>query len=384
MLWTHVLPSSLSRSKSFALFVPFVRNLSQGRRVITKNLLDTIPQHLDHKIGVISTHSDIYHNLALEDYLYSNVSFTDSACILLIWIDEPCVVIGRHQNPWAELVTKYCLTKGIKVARRSSGGGTVFHDKGNINFSFITNRKSYNRRNNLTLLSDHLNHLPNVNCQISPREDIVTETVRDGEKITAKVSGTAAKLSSKNAYHHCTLLVNSNLENLRKCLRKSLPPSFTNRATSSVPSPIVNITSLTGDHKVSTTDIADSFINSFTPKVFEIFPSETTVPGIEGKVATLSSWDWVYGKTPKFILKRDFNHEVDPFTIEICVNHGLVDSFIVSSIEKPCFKLKVEGSRFDPESLKDNLLMWSLIEDDLVWCSNVVKGLDTLLVECIV
>ena len=156
------------------------------------------------------------------------------------------------------------------------------------------------------------------------------------------------------------------------------------RATSSVPSPIVNVASLVGETLCSPNSIIDSFLNSFSTKVYEIYPNETTVPGIQGKVSTFSSWEWIYGKTPKFTLKREFNHDVDPFTIEICVNHGQVDSFTVRSLEKPCFKLKVEGSRFEPESLKDSLLMWSLIEDDLIWCSNVVKGLDVLLNECIV
>lgn len=362
------------------------RNASSSNRPSVKeDVLSLLPDTIDSKIGLVSTSNCIYHNLALEDYIYSKASFTDRGCILLIWLDDPCVVIGRHQNPWAELITNHCKRKNITIARRSSGGGTVYHDKGNINFSFMTNRKCYDRKKNLSLLCDHLNQLPNVNCFISPREDIVTNITRDGSPVVAKVSGTAAKLSSKNAYHHCTLLVNSDLNQLRACLRKSLPESFVNRATSSVPSPIVNVSSLVGkDETVTTRSIVDSFMQSFTPDAFEISPDEKTVPLINDKVHNFSSWNWIYGKTPKFTLKREFNSEADPFSIEINVNHGLIDSVLIVSLEKASYKFKLEGERFDTDQLKDHLLLWSITEEDAIWSSNVVEGLDTLLDECIV
>ena len=158
-----------------------------------------------------------------------------------------------------------------------------------------------------------------------------------------------------------------------------------NRATSSVPSPIVNISSLVGENESVTTDsVVDSFMQSFTSNAFEITPSENTVPQIGEKVSSFSSWNWIYGKTPKFTLKRDFNSEVDPFSIEINVNHGLIDSVLITSLEKTSFKLKLEGERFDVDHLKDHLLLWSVTEDDAIWSSNVVKGLDALLDECIV
>ncbi|KAF8795650.1 Lipoyltransferase 1 like protein [Argiope bruennichi] len=106
-----------------------------------------------HNSIIISQSYDIFQNLALENWLYTSCDFsTSNISVLLMWFNEPSVVIGRHQNPWIECAVKFCETNGINIARRNSGGGTVYHDLGNLNLSFLTSRKDYNRKRNLELV----------------------------------------------------------------------------------------------------------------------------------------------------------------------------------------------------------------------------------------
>lgn len=122
----------------------------------------------------ISQSSDIFTNLALEDWLYKNFDFINHH-ILLLWRNSPTVVIGRHQNPWLEANTAALAENGIQIARRNSGGGTVYHDEGNLNMTFFTPRELYNRKNNLELVSRALFREYGLNTEISPREDLMVD-----------------------------------------------------------------------------------------------------------------------------------------------------------------------------------------------------------------
>lgn len=122
----------------------------------------------------ISQSKDIFTNLAVEDWLYHNSDFNNHH-ILMLWQSDPCVVIGRHQNPWLEAnmpelsdITKY----GVKLARRNSGGGTVYHDNGNLNLTFFTSRERYNLKYNLEIISRSLFRDYNLKLNISPRNDL--------------------------------------------------------------------------------------------------------------------------------------------------------------------------------------------------------------------
>ncbi|XP_067889461.1 lipoyltransferase 1, mitochondrial isoform X2 [Heterodontus francisci] len=98
-----------------------------------------------------SVSTDVYENLALEDWLHEYVQRQDRE-VLLLWRNCPAVVIGRHQNPWQECNLKLMRDQGVQLSRRRSGGGTVYHDLGNINLTFFTSKKRYDRRGNLELV----------------------------------------------------------------------------------------------------------------------------------------------------------------------------------------------------------------------------------------
>ena len=123
----------------------------------------------------ISTCRNIYYNLALEDWIYNHVDFSAKQTVLLLWRNQPCVVIGRHQNPWAECKIKKCLTHGVDVARRRSGGGTVFHDLGNLNCTFFTHKNKYDRPLNLEILAEALRSTWNLDVTASDRDDLILD-----------------------------------------------------------------------------------------------------------------------------------------------------------------------------------------------------------------
>ncbi len=228
-----------------------------------------------------SQSTDVYQNLALEDWIDANVDLQQRS-ILLLWRNRPAVVIGRHQNPWTECNLQAMRRAEIPLARRRSGGGTVFHDLGNLNLTFFTSKKGYDRQRNLKVITEALRRIcPGLDVQATDRFDILLNghlkiSGREGgrasvgqdkrlvqlersqlqvpESTAAETSnkvlllftlllmfaGTASRLSRKSSYHHCTLLHSADRSALAAVLRPSCPGIISN-ATPSVPSPVANL-----------------------------------------------------------------------------------------------------------------------------------------------
>lgn len=128
----------------------------------------------------MSQSTDIYTNLALEDWMYRNMDFSKHH-VMMVWRNEPCVVIGRHQNPWLEANIPLLNEKEIALARRNSGGGTVYHDRGNLNITFFTPRERYDRKYNLELIKRALFRDFGIRSIINERQDLI---VRDKYKVS--------------------------------------------------------------------------------------------------------------------------------------------------------------------------------------------------------
>lgn len=164
----------------------------------------------------LSPFNNIYQNLCLEDYFlrHSEEEF------ILFYINEPCVVMGNFQNPWLETNLPLLTEHEVCLARRQSGGGTVFHDEGNLNFCFFRNK-------NILTEEDKNSHLKMIRDLLADK-GIVTEKlpksgmvfIKDDTKY--KFSGEAFKQTKERSFHHGTLLVQSDLKRLEDCLSPSL------------------------------------------------------------------------------------------------------------------------------------------------------------------
>ncbi|XP_053471983.1 lipoyltransferase 1, mitochondrial [Ictalurus furcatus] len=280
------------------------------------------------KVGLIlkSSSTDIFQNLALEDWIHDCVDMQRRS-VLFLWRNAPVVVIGRHQNPWQECNLELLRRTGIPVARRRSGGGTVYHDLGNINMTFFSSKKKYDRMKNLGVVTGALKALrPNLDVCATERFDIVLNGCY-------KISGTAARLGRTAAYHHCTLLCSADRSVLSSVLKSSCTGIKSN-ATPSVPSPVTNLSD--HDPTLAPDSLMDAIASRYNKDfdldspVLTVDPgSEVLMPGIHKMTSDLKNWDWVYGKTPKFSICTSFMVENTKVGLEIDIKNGFVETCVM-------------------------------------------------------
>uniref|UniRef100_A0A0N4ZYK4 BPL/LPL catalytic domain-containing protein n=1 Tax=Parastrongyloides trichosuri TaxID=131310 RepID=A0A0N4ZYK4_PARTI len=245
----------------------------------------------------ISKSQCIYRNLAFEEQLFRNHDLNKGNAIFM-WSNEPSVVIGRHQNPWVEINIPYVLENNISIARRHSGGGTVYHDLGNLNISILTEHSRHCRPKNLSMLSEILNKKYGTNIVPNSRDDMI---LMPGER---KISGTAARISKGRAYHHLTLLVDVNLSILKEALKSPWIHLIQTNATRSVPAKAVGFLKQEVED-INVNDVKNTLINGLYKtnignlNVYEINPNRDDEID-ENDLKLLQSWEWIYGKTPKF------------------------------------------------------------------------------------
>jgi len=238
---------------------------------------------------------DPYYNLALEEYLLTHVK--KGECILYLWRNEKTVVIGRNQNPWKECKLQELEDFGGKLVRRLSGGGAVFHDLGNLNFTFLMNKDDYNLIKQQDVIVKAVNQL-NIPAVINGRNDI---TVED-----RKFSGNAFYTDGVNAYHHGTILVNVNMGDLSKYLNVS-KDKLVSKGVASVKSRVVNLTeydkSLTIDKMRK--EIMKAFESLYGLVAEEMDMSIIAEEDLMLRRNRFSSWEWNYGK------KLDFDYIIE-------------------------------------------------------------------------
>ncbi|KAL5517919.1 hypothetical protein EMCRGX_G003563 [Ephydatia muelleri] len=268
-----------------------------------------------------STSHNVWVNLSFEDWILSKVDLTCRR-ILFLWRNSPCVVIGRHQNPWLETNIAVLRDKGVLLARRRSGGGAVYHDLGNMNCTVFTHRQDYDRERNLQLVCEALNRGWGLDLSVNKHHDIIS-----GNQL--KVSGSSSKLAKDSAFHHFTLLLCADTANMTTLLRPAPLLSLTNTsATLSRRSSTLNLSSRSHDitWDAACSHIASAFYSAHDitltnqQRMVEVEPGEEgRFPGISKMADELKDWYWIYGKTPKFTLKAEnefkFGHLV--FTAEV-------------------------------------------------------------------
>ena len=230
---------------------------------------------------------DPYHNLAIEQYLMETVG--EDTCILYLWQNRHTVVIGRNQNAWGECRTTELNRDGGHLARRLSGGGAVYHDLGNLNFTFLVSKKNYDLQKQLQVIVTACRNL-GLNAEVSGRNDVTI----GGRKF----SGNAFYDSKGQAYHHGTLLVHVDMAKLGQYLMPS-KAKLQSKGVDSVRSRVVNLTELCPDLTIDRMkeEMLKAFQEVYGMESKELSAAELDRDYVNRLEERNASWDWNYGKS---------------------------------------------------------------------------------------
>lgn len=245
---------------------------------------DVAPLRDGVRLAVADTNSaSIFENLAAEESLMRGLALDKDQCLILFYVNRPCVVVGRNQNIFQEVSLRRARSDKVAVARRASGGGTVFHDAGNLCLSFLTHRARYAPEVTVQLLRMALS----VCCGVAPARLTTTgrhDLFLDGKKIT----GSAMRVQRDIAYHHCTLLVNSPPAALGRYLHpEGEYAAFKTTSVGSVRSPVTTLCEAqcipAAPHAVETlkADLADFFLAQGTAVLDAAAPTELSVAELQ-------------------------------------------------------------------------------------------------------
>ena len=263
-----------------------------------------------------NTHTNPYFNLATEEYLLKN--FNDS--IFMLWRDEPCIVVGKNQNTYAEVNIDAVKKNNIPVVRRLSGGGAVFHDLGNLNFTFIENDSgSFNDFRKFTQpIIDVLKNL-SVNAEFSGRNDLTI----DGKKF----SGNAQYNYRNRILHHGTLLFSSNITDLSSYLKVN-PLKFKDKSVKSVRSRVTNISSHL-EEPISILDFKKMIFdylrtsNNHDNSFYEF--TDQDINNIQKLVdEKYSTWDWNFGTSPNYNFTNEEKFACGHVQFNLNVEKGII------------------------------------------------------------
>lgn len=233
-------------------------------------------------------------NLARDGYFLENNKKGD--VILYFYVNKNAVIIGRNQNAWKECSIANMDADGVQLVRRHSGGGAVFHDNGNLNFSFITDEKHYDLNRQMRVILNAVSKL-GLKAELSGRNDITV----DGKKF----SGNAFSLAKGNRSHHGTILVNADLAKLSNylCVSKE---KMRSKGIDSVRARVCNICELSSGLTVEAMRrlVIESFIEEYGAASEYVFDG-TALAEVEERRERLASWEWRFGKTPQFDFETD-------------------------------------------------------------------------------
>jgi lipoate---protein ligase len=293
-------------------------------------------------------------NLAIEEHILRNLDINET--YLLFYINEPSIIIGKNQNTVEEINTEYVEGNGIKVVRRLSGGGAVYHDLGNLNFSFITKDDGNSFHNFAKFTEPVIKALAKlgVNAELSGRNDILV----DGKKI----SGNAQFSTKGRMFSHGTLMLNLNLDHVAASLRVK-KDKIESKGIKSVRSRVANIV----DYLAEPISIED-FRSLLLTHIFEesgevqeyVMTEEDWKTIHEISEQRYQNWNWNYGNSPKFNLQNSHRFPIGSIDIRLEVNKGVIenckiygDFFGVGDVNE--IEEKLTGIRYERSEIEQAL-----------------------------
>lgn len=258
-----------------------------------------------------------YYNLAFEEYVLKNMP--DDEEYVLLWQNAPAVIVGRFQNTLAEINTKFVKERGIKVVRRMSGGGAVYHDLGNLNYTFIVKHspdKLLNFKKYTVSVMKVLKELK-VDVEFKGRNDLTIK----GKKF----SGNAQYITKNRLLHHGTLLYSSNLDDLEEALNVSAD-KIESKGIKSVRSRVTNIC----DHLQEDIGL-QKFKELLLESIFNLANIKTKrlVPEDQAQIKELvktkySTWKWNFGESPAYNLSRTKRFNSGKVELKLYVKDGII------------------------------------------------------------
>lgn len=287
--------------------------------------------------------TDPFYNQALEEYLFTHVAEE----LFYLWRNQPVVVVGRYQNICREVSVPLLRRQGIPVVRRISGGGTVYHDLGNINYTYILS--SHGLVDYAACLDPVLTALRDMGLAAS--QSGICDIVIDKKKI----SGSGQRSAKGRLLHHGTLLFQTELNQLQEITMQHKNLCFKTKSTPSAVCAVTNI----HDYLQQPMRIAEFQEALLTRIVGQNAKPLTLTAAQQEEVQRLrqekyQSWEWTWGKTPDFTYEKKGLFLGQPLTVSYGVHKG-----IISHIKMQCVALDTEkaehtllGSCFDPEKLE--------------------------------
>ena len=300
--------------------------------------------------------NDPRYNLAFEEYCFKYLPRDED--YLLLWINSPAIIIGKNQNTIEEVNSEYIKMKGIQVVRRITGGGAVYHDLGNLNFSIITNAEGSKidfKKYNISILEALIKL--GVKCELSGRNDITIE----GKKF----SGIAQSIWKDRVLNHGTLLFNTELDVLNNALNVK-KDKIESKGVKSVKSRVTNIK----DHLNVDVDIeefreilARSILNTDDVEAKTLKLNEEQLQEIDKLFQEkYSTWEWNYGSSPPFNYKNYRRFPFGSVEVRLEVKHGSIS------------ECKIYGDFFGTEDI-------SILEKRLIGQKYEKEGLGKFLKE---
>ena len=263
-------------------------------------------------------------NLATEDWIFNTLN--PDSHTLFLWRNSETVVIGRSQNPWVECKNDKMEADDVFLARRQSGGGAVFHDLGNTNFTFLSPSDAYDQEANFTVIINALKKL-GIDATLSGRNDMQV-----GDR---KISGSAFRHAADRSFHHGTLLVNANMQKLGDYLNPH-PLKLKAKGIKSVRARVANLVDF--NEAINHETLSDAIIEAFceyhgeTAQVEQLDEASLAKqPTLNAYYQQMADWDWRFGKTPEFTHHIETRFDWGMMDVHIDVKQAIITEVVIFS-----------------------------------------------------
>ena len=273
---------------------------------------------------IISTQSNPYLNIAVENYLLSQPPDGDIA--MYLWQNYRTVVIGQNQNPYTECNVTQLEQDGGYLMRRRTGGGAVFHDLGNLNFSFVVPYEMYDTKRQFAVLQRAVESY-GLDTEISGRNDVLCQG--------RKFSGNAFAKGRQQRLHHGTILIRTDVEMLQRYL-KVKPAKLQKHGVSSVQSRVVNLSEL--EPEITAQNIIPNLIQAFkaeygSPLQMIDFDTLAAHSEVQELYAEFASPEWKYGRWQQFEAQQSAQFEWGGVEVDVQVDEagGIIRSIAIAS-----------------------------------------------------